>query len=130
LDRPRAAPGLELEYGTAEEVAAQVTMMRKTLVVNLRDYGWTAEKSEGLAMLDRHTLVVSNDQDFGVAASMTGDPASTDPSKYAIDSAGALTINGAASSAKYELHAMPAVDQERYLFVVRLNQPIQTFLPQ
>ncbi len=78
-------------------------------------------------MVDRHTLVVANDQDFGFVASMTGDPASTDPTKYVVDSTGALTIGGVASSASYELHAAAAGDQASHLFVVRLTHAIQYY---
>jgi hypothetical protein len=124
-----ANAGLELEYGTAAEIAAQIVPVKKAAVVDLRNYGWTFEKAEGLSLVDSKTLVVSNDQDFGVVGSMTGDPASTDPTKYVVDSTGALTIGGVASAASYELHAQAAADQRSSLFVVRLVQPVSAALP-
>ncbi|HEY5958306.1 MAG TPA: hypothetical protein VIV60_17195, partial [Polyangiaceae bacterium] len=122
--------GLELEYGTAAEVSSRIAMVKKSRVVDLRAYGWLPEKAEGLALIDHRTLAISNDQDFGVAATMTGDPASTDPTKYVVDSTGALTIGGAASAASYELHAAAAENQVSQLFVVRLTQSIQAYYPE
>jgi hypothetical protein len=122
--------GKDLEYGTAAEIAAQITVARKSQILDLRAYGWTDEKGEGLSLVDSKTLVVANDQDFGVAATMTGDPTSSDPTDYVVDSAGALTINGVASSAHYEIHAAAANAQRSHLFVVRLRQPVATYCPQ
>jgi hypothetical protein len=121
--------GLDLEYGTAAEIASQIVTLKKALVVDLRSYGWTFEKAEGLAVIDSKTLAVSNDQDFGVVGTMTGDPASTDPTKYVVDSTGALTTGGVASAASYELHASAAADQRSSLFVVRLVNPVGAVLP-
>jgi len=122
--------GKELEYGTAAEIAAQITMARKSQILDLRAYGWTDEKGEGLSLVDSKTLVVANDQDFGVTATMTGDPTSTDPTDYVVDSAGGLTINGIASPGHYEIHAAAPDAQRSHLFVVRLKQPIATYFPQ
>ncbi|SHH57454.1 esterase-like activity of phytase family protein [Massilia sp. CF038] len=43
-----------------------VTPLRKTLLLDLRRIGWLAEKAEGLALVDAHTLAMSNDNDFGM----------------------------------------------------------------
>jgi hypothetical protein len=122
--------GKDLEYGTAAEVAAQIVMATKSLVIDLRAYGWTAEKAEGLSLVDGKTLVVANDQDFGVTATITGDAVGgTDPTKYVVDGAGALTFNGAPSVGKFELHAADAEAQKSHLFVVRLKQAISAYCP-
>jgi hypothetical protein len=114
--------GKDLEYGTRDEVTAQVTFAAKSLVVDLRAYGYTAEKSEGLALLDDRTLVVINDNDFGATAVIEGDATGgTDPTKYVVDSNGVLTFDGAASPGTYRIHALPAVAQQTNLFVVRLE---------
>jgi len=122
--------GKELEYGTAAEIAAQIVMARKSQILDLRAYGWTDEKAEGMSLVDSKTLVVANDQDFGVTATMTGDPTSADPTAYVVDSTGALTINGVASPAHYEIHAATAAASRSHLFVIRLKQPIATYCPQ
>jgi hypothetical protein len=76
------------------------------------------------------TLVVANDQDFGVTSTMTGDPTSTDPTAYVVDAAGALTIKGVPSPGHYEIHAAPADAQRSHFFTVRLRQPIVRYFPQ
>jgi hypothetical protein len=124
-----ANAGLDLEYGTAAELASQIVPMKKALVVDLRTYGWTFEKAEGLSLIDSRTLAVANDQDFGVTATMTGDPTSTDPTKYVVDSTGALSTGGVPSAASYEVHAADAAAQRSSLFVVRLVKPAGSVLP-
>lgn len=118
--------GKELEYGTATEVAAQITMAAKSLLLDLRAYGYTAEKSEGMALIDNRTLVVINDNDFGATAAIENDANSTDPTKYVVDSNGALTFNGAASPGTYAIHAADAEAQQTNLFVVHLEEPLAT----
>jgi hypothetical protein len=124
-----ANAGLDLEYGTAEEIAAQIVVIKKSLLVDLRAYGWTDEKSEGLSLVDDQTLVVSNDQDFGATGSIAGDATSTDPTAYVVDSTGALTINGVASAGTYEVHAMAPEAQRSHLFALRLAKPVTTYFP-
>jgi hypothetical protein len=119
-----ANAGKELEYGTAAEVAAQLSLATKSLVVDLRAYGYIAEKSEGLAMLDDRTLVVVNDQDFGATAVVEGDANSTDPTKYVVDGAGLLTFDGAPSPGTYRVHALTPGEQQTTLFVVHLQAPL------
>lgn len=54
---------------TAEMAAAAVTPISKSLHVDLATAGYnTVEKVEGLALVDRNTIVVLNDNDFTVAA--------------------------------------------------------------
>ncbi|HEX2657324.1 MAG TPA: esterase-like activity of phytase family protein [Polyangia bacterium] len=122
--------GKDLEYGTAEELAAQITMVSKSQILDLRAYGWTDEKAEGLSLTDMRTLVVANDQDFGVSSTMTGDPTSTDPTAYVVDAAGALTIKGVPSPGHYEIHAAPAAAQRSHFFTVHLREPIVRYCPQ
>ena len=40
----------------------------KTLLLDLDALGWQPEKAEGLALVDEHTLVLANDNDFGLSA--------------------------------------------------------------
>jgi len=124
-----ANAGRDLEYGTAVEIAAQVTPIRKSLVLDLRAYGWTDEKAEGLSLVDDRTVVVANDQDFGVSVTMAGDPTSSDPTAYLVDATGAVSINGAPSAGSYEVHAAPLATHRSHLFVARLRQSVTTYFP-
>ncbi|MFZ5889997.1 MAG: esterase-like activity of phytase family protein [Myxococcota bacterium] len=115
--------GKELEYGTAAEIAAQITMAKKTLVADLRAYGYTAEKSEGMTLIDDRTLVVINDNDFGATAVIENDANSSDPTDYVVDSNGVLTFEDAPSTGTYAIHAQTADAQRTQLFVFHLQQP-------
>lgn len=115
--------GKALEYGTAAELASLITPAKKELVLDLRAYGYTAEKSEGMALLDDRTLVVINDNDFGATAVMEDDPNSTNPEKYVVDSDGTVSYNGAPSLGKYVVHALDPNSQATNLFVVHLQEP-------
>jgi hypothetical protein len=115
--------GKELEFATSEELAAQVRLAAKTRVLDLRAYGYTAEKAEGLALLDERTLVVINDNDFGVGGVIEGDASGgTDPGKYVVTRDGALTFHGAPSPGSYAIHAFSSAAQETALFIVQLRR--------
>ena len=115
--------GKELEFATSAELTAQVRLAVKTRVLDLRAYGFTAEKAEGLALLDARTLVVINDNDFGAAGLIAGDArGGTDPAKYVVSATGALTFEGAPSPGAYEIHALPSELRETSLFIVQLRR--------
>ena len=60
--------GLEAEF--AVDMSA-LQMAEKELLVDLRQHGWKIEKAEGITLLpDRKTIVVINDNDFGLALSV------------------------------------------------------------
>lgn len=77
LDISRATPidaltvdGKPLEFASdrAQLRAAGVRLIEKTRLLDLHDYGWQAEKAEGLAVIGRDTLAVINDNDFGMTS--------------------------------------------------------------
>ena len=54
----------DLELGLLD---GQIVPAKKELVLDLRAQGWDIEKAEGLALMpDRKTIVVVNDNDFGI----------------------------------------------------------------
>ena len=61
-DDATTAPALEALYDPAR---AQVRVLPKSLVLDLSSLSGMPEKIEGIALLDRHTIAVSNDNDFG-----------------------------------------------------------------
>jgi len=115
--------GKVLEFATSAELTAQVHLAAKMRVLDLRAYGFTAEKAEGLALLDERTLIVINDNDFGAGGVIEGDASGgTDPTQYVVTAGGALTFNGAPSPGTYQIHALASGAQETSLFIVRLRR--------
>jgi hypothetical protein len=76
---PNLVNGKTLDQMTAAElVAAGVTPITKYLHVDLATAGYnTVEKIEGLTLIDRNTLAVINDNDFGVAGTVVDTIAGT-----------------------------------------------------
>jgi hypothetical protein len=62
-DDPRAAPSLE---SLADPAANGITVLPKTLALDLSSFSGMPNKLEGLAILDRNTVVISNDNDFQI----------------------------------------------------------------
>ncbi|HVH90954.1 MAG TPA: esterase-like activity of phytase family protein, partial [Candidatus Acidoferrum sp.] len=60
-DDPKTAPALEALHDPAR---AQVRVLPKSLVLDLSSLSGMPEKIEGIALLDRHTIAVANDNDF------------------------------------------------------------------
>src|SRR5262249_48310527 len=61
-DDAKTAPALEALHDPAR---SQVRVLPKSLVLDLSSLSGMPEKIEGIALLDRHTIAVSNDNDFG-----------------------------------------------------------------
>src|SRR5215510_12292929 len=61
-DDAKTAPALE---ALLEPARAQVRVLPKSLVLDLSSLSGIPEKIEGIALLDRHAIAVSNDNDFG-----------------------------------------------------------------
>ena len=40
--------------------------MPKKKIIDVREFGWTHEKMEGVALIDDKTIAVINDNDFGL----------------------------------------------------------------
>jgi hypothetical protein len=56
------------QMSDADLVANKIVPVKKTLVVDMLAYGYTHDKAEGVALIDGgKTIVVSNDDDFGVS---------------------------------------------------------------
>lgn len=98
-----AADGFGLEMNSIDGSTATdttrawsaVVPMRKRLLVDLNALGWTAEKAEGLTLVDAQTVALINDNDFGLRSILTdanGHEVEGSPEDCTLDAAtGALT---------------------------------------
>lgn len=69
------AEDLTRELGKGREVVSGKRLIKKTLLLDLAEVGWSHEKTEGVTILpDGKTLALSNDNDFGVTSSFRVDP--------------------------------------------------------
>lgn len=62
-DDPKAATSLE---SLADPAANGITVLPKTLVLDMSSFSGMPTKLEGLAILDKDTVVISNDNDFQI----------------------------------------------------------------
>ncbi|MEN3110039.1 esterase-like activity of phytase family protein [Uliginosibacterium paludis] len=109
LNTPAGKP---LEYATAGELAG-VRMLRPRPLVDLRELGWTAEKSEGLALIPGGFAVI-NDNDFGLSTKVSGSKG---------EKASAYTVRDGRLDNDGELSVVPN-GEPTTLWLIRLRRPI------
>ena len=127
--------GLDLEYASslAEVQSAGVQVASKGLIADMaQDHGWTAEKMEGLALIDAHTLALINDNDFGVQASLRDAAgASFKPDDCSINAALQFSGKKCTGTAPYtySVGSAPAAEQAIHLWLLRLPKTLGDYLP-
>lgn len=96
-----ASMGTDLEKSSMTGTAvngvnyANIVVLQKTVLFDLNNAGWLAEKAEGLALVDENTLALTNDDDFGMKTVIL-DPSGAivvgaDVTKCTVDANGAMT---------------------------------------
>ncbi|QLA16037.1 esterase-like activity of phytase family protein [Desulfolutivibrio sulfoxidireducens] len=121
---------LESAADLAALSAMGVTPATKTRLVDLVDLGWTAEKAEGIALVDEATLAVSSDNDFGLALTVT-DPAQgddgkkiDDPGKYVLTSQGKMLYKDKEVPTKFGIKAS---GEPGFLWILRFDKPLTSY---
>jgi len=112
----------------------------RTLIVNLRDFGWLPEKAEGMTLLDEYTIAVINDSDFGLATfascSVAGVSTELDPKKLRLDmtktpnvltTSEKLTSPCDAGSIKFTLGNNVEEERRTRLWSIKFSKPISQF---
>jgi len=121
---------LELETLTrpADLIAAGVQSAKKTLIGDLRDYGWLMEKTEGLALVDNQTLAIVNDNDFGLTVEATdADGNEADATKLYVDTATGQVTDADGKPHDYKVKGNPASQRRTELWLVKLARPVLDF---
>lgn len=78
--------GKALEFIADTALIKNYKFATKEKLVDLRELGWTAEKAEGLCLLDDKTIAVINDNDFGLTMDITDTSLNNpDITKYVYD---------------------------------------------
>jgi len=121
--------GKEPEFTADKSKLAQegVKLAEKRLLVDLRANGWETEKAEGLTMLpDRKTIVVTNDNDFGMTMDVN-DPEHKNGkiTNYVLQADGSFTYKG--KPAKPSIQVVPTAESEQYqsIWFIELPAPLQ-----
>ena len=121
--------------GLKKIVGTTIVPSTRTLIANLRDFGWLAEKAEGLVMLDPQTIALINDNDFGIAADASctvgGAKTSLDATKLKINLiTNTLTtteVTCDAGTLKYALTNNAEYERRTRLWTIKLSKPITQF---
>ncbi|MFC3394244.1 esterase-like activity of phytase family protein [Brenneria rubrifaciens] len=119
--------GKALEFYDEKDLAKRgVKLAQKREVANLRQLGWRQEKVEGLALIDDRTLVVINDNDFGLQAKLVdASSKSKKISDYRLEKQGWLSLDGDKTDARIELQPLQQPESLSELWVLRLPQPLK-----
>lgn len=121
---------LELETVTTASglMAAGVTRARKTLIGDMRDYGWILEKAEGLALVDNKTIALTNDDDFGLGTD-THDTngVEADPTKLYVDTSTGAVSDGGSKSYSYKVTGNDPSQRRTQLWLIKLAKPVLDF---
>lgn len=115
--------GKEPEFATDKNQLSGIKFASKQLIFDLRANGWEVEKAEGLTLLkDKKTIVVANDNDFGVAIEVK-DPENKDAevTDYTLNADGTFTYKG--KPAKPTLDIVPNSEVERNLYIWTIKLP-------
>lgn len=128
ISRASALPDLPLETtGLGGMVPA-----RKWLVADLVALGWTAEKAEGMALVDARTLALVSDNDFGMAA-VLDKPAQdkngktvTKPDNYTVGRDGKLMLDG--KLVETTISIKPS-GEKTTMWLLTLSKPVTEYMP-
>ena len=109
---------------------AGVTPLRKTELLSLNGIGWVAEKAEGLALLDDHTLAMTNDNDFGMKTRVFDaagrELEKADVTGFEVDAAGNIIAGSAATDT---VRVARGVEREKplSLWLLRFGRPLSAY---
>lgn len=103
-----------------------IRLVAKQLVLDLRAHGWHAEKAEGLTLVDKQTIAVTSDNDFGLNVKVKdkeGDAKS--PDDYAIDQKGQVYLEDKPVKTHFAIKAAEGDDAKSQLWLFKLDKPLK-----
>ncbi|MDQ8036445.1 MAG: ParB-like protein, partial [Pedobacter sp.] len=122
---------LELETitTTAGLINAGVKTAQKTLIGDMRDYGWLLEKAEGLALVDDKTIALINDDDFGMGVDAhDADGNAADATKLYVDTTNGKVSDGSTDKVySYQATGNDPSQRRTQLWLIKLAKPVLQF---
>lgn len=127
-----AAMGMELEKNSIDGASASavswanLVKLKKTVLLDLNAAGWTAEKAEGLALVDGQTLALINDSDFGLRTSLvdaSGKLMAGDPTECTVNANGQILADGSCSAGAVGVRVTRGSETERHTRLWLLKFP-------
>lgn len=119
--------GKEPEFTQDKNKLSAIKFAEKRLLVDLRANGWDIEKAEGITMLpDKKTIVVTNDNDFGMAMEVKdAENQNTETPNYVLHADGTFTYRG--KPAAPNMHVVPneAAERKQVIWFIELPEPLQ-----
>ncbi|HZF86801.1 MAG TPA: esterase-like activity of phytase family protein, partial [Burkholderiaceae bacterium] len=106
---------------------AGVVTMRKTELLDLNALGWLAEKAEGLALVDDHTLALVNDNDFGLATKLydaDGKVVAGSIEDCTVDATGAIVSGCPAGVVKARITRGSDLERPTRVWLIRLERSL------
>lgn len=107
----------------------RIKPLRKTLLIDLDQAGWTAEKAEGLARVDDHTLALTNDNDFGLTSTLVdkaGRALDGKVERCRLNKNRQLSGDKCPkSSASVAITALPPAAARQQLWLLRFDRPLR-----
>ena len=105
-----------------------VTPLKKTELLSLNGIGWVAEKAEGLALVDAHTLAITNDNDFGMATrvfdAVGNEVVDADVTGFEVDAGGNIVAGSAATN---RVRVARGAERELSLWLLSFAQPLASY---
>jgi hypothetical protein len=124
------AAGQELEFVEDLSDISGLQLITKQKVLDLREYGWTADKCEGLAVLnDKRTLAVTSDNDFGLTMEVTDslNEGKTEIEMYQFTPGKGYTYHGKPAQPKFKAIPLCPEASKNQLWLIKLPQVLDEF---
>lgn len=130
--------GIELEKNSIDGSTSTthpwstVITLKKTVLLDLNAIGWSAEKAEGLSLVDDRTLALINDNDFGLRTTLldaSGKFIEGDITACSVDVNGAIINDGNCPSGAVSGRVTRGSDSERptRLWLIKLPRALNSY---
>jgi hypothetical protein len=122
--------GRELEFSSDLSNVKGLKMVAKQKILDLREHGWTAEKVEGLTVLnDNRTIVIINDNDFGLTMQVSDqlNAGPTELGQYRMTSERRFIYGGKPAQPKFKTVPLNPIDCQTVMWVIKMPEDLTKF---